>query len=258
MTGSGICDPSDGFLLNIGTGSQVSRVGEYTSAEQAASLLKEGIIAFCFPERGYSLLGAGLSGGAALKWWRAASEGCARMCGVDSLQGNIYREMDRRAATIPPGADGLTFIPYLSGTRVLPDLKASFTGLARCHSYAHLTRAILEGVVFELYYLYEKLAPCSDAGAPMIAAGGGFSSQLWRQIAANIFGREIRTTECQEQAALGAALTAGIALGYYSGMREACGKVEYKPEVTRPEKENVEKYRKIYEARYKQYLNHAP
>ena len=245
MIGSGICDSSGGFLLNIGTGSQISRVGEYMKTEDT--------ITFCFPEHGWSLLGAALSGGAALKWWRTVSEECARMYGVDSPVSSIYPEMDRQAAEMPPGADGLAFIPYLNGTRMQPDLKAGFVGLTRHHGYAHFTRAILEGVVFELYHLYEKLAPCSDDGTPMIAAGGGFSSRLWTQIAADIFGREIKTTECQEQAALGAALIAGIGLGYYSDMKEACLKVKYSGEAVRPKRENAEKYRQIYETQYKQY-----
>ncbi len=246
MIGSGICEPSDGLLLNIGTGSQVSEVGEYMKTE--------GTIVFCFPQRGYSLLGAALAGGAALKWWREVSEECARMYGMKSPEKNIYSRMDELAAEITPGADGLTFIPYLSGTRVNPDLKASFNGLARRHTYAHLIRAILEGIVFELYYLYEKLTPDHHDDRHIVAAGGGFSSPLWRQIAADIFGREVRTTECQEQAALGAALIAGIGLGYYSDMREACGKVEYKTEIVKPRRENVERYRQVYETQYRQYL----
>lgn len=246
MIGSGVCDSSDGFLLNIGTGSQVSRIGEYIKTRET--------ITFCFPEYGYSLLGAALSGGAALKWWRMISEGCARIYGLETSQSNIYLEMDRCAGEVPPGADGLAFIPYLSGTRVQPDLKASFIGLNRNHSYAHLTRAILEGVVFELYYLYEKLSPVSDSEIPIIAAGGGLSSLLWSQIAADIFGREIKTTECQEQAAFGAALIAGVGLGYYSDMKDACRRVEYKNEIIKPNVENVDKYKEVYEAQYKQYL----
>ena len=92
------------------------------------------------------------------------------MYGVGSPQSGIYPEMDRQAEQIPPGADGLAFIPYLSGTRVQPDLKASFVGLTRSHGYAHLTRAILEGVVFELYNLYEKLASSSCDDMPICAA----------------------------------------------------------------------------------------
>lgn len=250
MIGSGICEPSHGILLNIGTGSQVSMVGEYRKVE--------GTIAFCFPGRGYSLLGAALSGGAALKWWRSFSEECARMYGLSSPEENIYLKMDQLAAEASPGADSLVFIPYLSGTRVKPHLKASFTGLTRRHTYAHLTRAILEGVVFELYYFYEKLSPHSQDDTPIIAAGGGFSSPLWAQIAADIFGKEIRITEFQEQAALGAAFIAGTAIGYYSDMKEACRKVKHKAAVIKPKRENVDKYREVYETQYRQYLNDAP
>jgi len=243
MIGSGVCEASDGFLLNMGTGSQISRVGEYSKSE--------GTIVFCFPERGYSLLGAGLSGGAALKWWRTISEECARMYGINSPRQDVYYKMDRLAAQVSPGADGLIFTPYLSGTRAQPHLKASFTGLARRHGYAHLTRAILEGVVFELFHLYEKLAPRSRDNAPLIAAGGGFSSRLWTQIAADIFGREIKKTVCQEQAALGAALIAGVGLGYYPNMKEACKRVEYKSDIVKPIGENVKKYEKIYDINYR-------
>jgi xylulokinase len=234
-------------LINIGTGSQISRVGEYSKSEST--------IVFCFPERGYSLLGAALSGGAALKWWRTISEECARMYGIDLPPRDVYPDMDRLAMDIPPGAGGLTFIPYLSGTRKQPNLKASFIGLARHHGYAHLTRAILEGVVFELYHLYEGLAPGSHDNTSLIAAGGGFSSHLWTQIAAGIFGREIKKTVCQEQAALGAALIAGVGLGCYPDMKEACKRVEYKSEIVKPIDGNVEKYREIYDKSYRESLN---
>ena len=87
------------------------------------------------------------------------------MYGMESVQKNIYSEIDRCAADAPPGADSLAFIPYLSGTRTQPELKASFVGITRQHGYAHFARAILEGVVFELYYLYEKLERlCEKAG----------------------------------------------------------------------------------------------
>lgn len=242
MIGSGICEPADGFLLNIGTGSQVSKVSE----EYAK---KDDTIAFCFPGRGYSLLGAALSGGASLNWWRSLSEECARIYGLDTSEANIYDEMIRLATEIPPGAEGLTFIPYLRGTRLKPQLKASFIGVTRHHGYAHFTRAILEGVIFELYDFYEKLG-VSDENVPMIAAGGGFTSRLWSQIAADIFNREIRITMHQEQAALGAALIAGVGFGYYPNMKEACKVAKYKPEVINPIKENVDKYKRVYETQY--------
>jgi xylulokinase len=249
MIGSGICKPPDGILLNMGTGSQVSKVGDKCTRN-------DDTIVFCFPERGYSQLGAALAGGAALKWWRNVSEGCANMYGINTCKKGVYREMDVLASEVPPGADGLIFVPYLSGTRSRPHLKASFTGLTRRHGYANFIRALLEGVVFELYYLYEQIPSYARDDVSITAAGGGFSSMLWAQIAADIFARKIKITKCQEQAALGAALIAGVGLGFYSDISEACWKVMYKPETVEPIAENVKLYRKIYEERYKRYLKH--
>lgn len=237
MVGSGISDPSDGYLINIGTGSQVSKVDD-------KYIKKHNTIAFCFPEKGYSLLGAGLSGGASLNWWRNVSEGYAQMLGITPPKMNVFGEMSRIASKVPAGSDGLIFIPYLSGTRVNPDLTASFIGLRRHHGYGHLTRAIMEGVMFELYHFYESLSDPSDT-SPIIGAGGGFSSELWTQIASDIFNKEIKLTVCQEQASFGAALLAGVGIGFYKSIKEACSMVRYKPETTKPDKENVKKYREI-------------
>lgn len=240
MIGSGICDPSDGFLINIGTGSQVSRVSD-------KYIKKENTIVFCFPEKGYSLLGAGLSGGASLNWWRNVSEGYLKMLGITPPNINVFKEMSRIASEVPAGSDGLAFIPYLSGTRVNPNLTASFMGLRRHHGYAHLTRAIMEGVMFELYNFYESLSDTSE-NSTIIGAGGGFSSELWTQIASDIFNKEIKLTICQEQASLGAALLAGVGTGYYKSIKEACSMVKYKPETAKPDEENIRKYTEIYES----------
>ncbi|HGJ65842.1 TPA: hypothetical protein ENS27_10695, partial [bacterium] len=242
MIGSGICDSTDGFLLNIGTGSQVSRASN--------TYIKKGdTIAFCFPERGYSLLGAGLSGGASLNWWRMIAEGCIKMYGLNQSEISVFKEMSRVASEVSAGADGLAFIPYLSGTRAKPDLRASFIGLTRHHNYSHLTRAIMEGVIFELYHFYENLKDESD-NVPLVGAGGGFSSELWAQIASDIFDKELKLTICQEQASLGASLIAGVGLKHYSDMKEACKIVKYKPEIIVPKKENTIIYKNVYAKLY--------
>jgi xylulokinase len=86
MIGSGVCESSDGFLINIGTGSQVSRAGN-------VYVKKGDTIVFCFPEHGYSLLGAALSGGASLNWWRMITEGGIRMYGLNPPQ-RLQRDVE--------------------------------------------------------------------------------------------------------------------------------------------------------------------
>ncbi|MBD3184722.1 hypothetical protein GF312_20745 [Candidatus Poribacteria bacterium] len=241
MIGSGISQKSETMLVNIGTGSQVSVVGDYHKEKET--------IVFCFPQSGFSLLGAALSGGAALQWWRNISEECASMFGVKNFGGNIYSMMDKIAGSVCPGSDGLTFIPFLNGTRVNPDLTASFTGIRRNHTYGNMIKAVMEGVVFELYHLSLKIGDYSS-NTRLMGAGGGLSSSLWKQITADIFGKELKSALYKEQAASGAALMAGVEIGVYSDVNEACGKVKYSEEVTEPIEQNVDIYRQIYRNQY--------
>ncbi len=242
MIGSGISSESDGILLNIGTGSQISKVSKkYIKGDNT--------IVFCFPEEGYSILGAGLSGGASLNWWRKISEECVATYGLNLPKTDIFSKMIEIAESVHPGSDGLIFVPYLSGTRVNPDLRANFTGISRHHTYAHFTRAILEGVIFELYNFYEELKTADDK-KPIIGSGGGFSSRLWGQIASDIFNKELKMTVNREQAALGAGLLAGVGVGYFSSLQESCKIVKYHRDAINPIKENVDVYKKIYQ-RYK-------
>ena len=61
--------------------------------------------------------------------------------------------LDAEAGSVPPGADGVTFLPYLQGERT-PHRNASargaFLGLSLAHARAHMTRAVLEGIAFAL------------------------------------------------------------------------------------------------------------
>lgn len=247
MIGSGICNESDGILLNIGTGSQISKVSKkYIKGENT--------IAFCFPEEGYSILGAGLSGGASLNWWRKISQECITTYSLNLPQTDIFGRMTEIAESIHPGSDGLVFVPYLSGTRVNPDLRANFAGISRRHTYAHFTRAILEGVIFELYNFYENLKTATDDNSPLIGSGGGFSSRLWAQISSDIFNKELKMTKNREQAAFGAGLLAGVGIGYLSNLKETCKIVKYHHDIIHPLKENVSTYKQIYE-RYRAFAS---
>ena len=85
----------------------------------------------------------------------------------------------------------------------------------------------------------------------IVGAGGGLSSDVWGQIAADVFGNTIRLTTCQEQAALGAALLAGVMIGSYGTLAEACGRVRFKPAKISPVAANVGLYRRIWREGYR-------
>ena len=119
------------------------------------------------------------------------------------------------AATVAPGSDGLLFLPYLQGERApLWDAAArgSYRNLDWQHTQAHLIRAALEGVLFNLRQI-ELLLARHTGPTRVIHANGGFAqSEFWVQMMADIFGVPVRLNASNESAAIGAVLLARIAL----------------------------------------------
>ncbi len=99
--------------------------------------------AFCHAVPGmWHFMGVTLGAAGSLQWYR------------DTLAPNAsFDELTAAAAEVPPGSDGLIFLPYLSGERTPhpdPLARGAFVGLTTRHTQAHLTRAVLEGVAFSL------------------------------------------------------------------------------------------------------------
>ena len=128
-------------------------------------------------------------------------------------------------ASTPPGAEGLVFLPYLTGERCpYPDplARGAFVGLTLRHTQAHLTRAVVEGVT---YGLADSLRLVRDLGIridEVRAVGGGARSAVWRQILADVFQTEITLINSSEGGAFGVALLAGVGTGVWANAREAC------------------------------------
>jgi xylulokinase len=129
------------------------------------------------------------------------------------------------ALNVPPGSEGLFFLPYLSGERTPhadPDARACFIGLTLKHGRGHMVRAIMEGVA---YGMRDSLAIIREMGVPVKqirASGGGSKSQLWRQIQADVFGQKVVTLNAEEGPAYGVALLAAVAGGSFKDIAEAC------------------------------------
>jgi xylulokinase len=172
--------------------------------------------AFCHavPEL-WHLMGVMLSAGGSLRWYRDTF-----------VPGMDYDRLLEPAAGIAPGADGLLFLPYLTGERTPhpdPQARGAFVGLTVRHGLSHLTRAVLEGVAFGLRDSFELM---KSAGLPSInqvrISGGGAKSLLWQQILADIFNCRLVTVNTTEGAAYGAALLAGVGSGNWPSVDSAC------------------------------------
>jgi xylulokinase len=180
---------------------------------------------FCHAVRGkWHIMGVNLSAGGSLQWFRnelcKAEVEAARRSGVDP-----YERLNAEAATVPPGSQGLFFLPYLSGERTPhadPDARGCFIGLTLAHTRAHLVRAILEGVV---YSMRDSLEIIRELGVPVRqirASGGGSRSPLWRQIQADVFAQKVATINSEEGPAYGVALLAAVGAGAFENIQEAC------------------------------------
>jgi xylulokinase len=156
------------------------------------------------------------SGGGALKWFKDAF--CRAQQADAQRQGRrVYELLDELAADAPPGAEGLLFFPYLMGERTLgsPYARGGFFGLTPRVSVGMATRAILEGIPFELRRTLEIV---ESAGQPIEAVyhiGGGSASALWSQIKADIYQKPVKTFVSGEGGLLGAAILAGVGADVY-------------------------------------------
>lgn len=202
---------------------------------------KNGLLhAFCHAVAGrWHLMGVMLSAGGSLQWYRDTF-----------TPGLSFDQLLQPAESITPGAEGLYFLPYLTGERTPhpdPYARAGFIGLTRLHSQAHLTRAVLEGVA---YGVKDGLQLMRAAGLTSMnqirVSGGGAKSPIWRQILADILAAELVTVNSNEGAAYGAALLAGVGAGAWNSVDSACQAAIRVVEVTSPQAEAVERYQRYY------------
>jgi xylulokinase len=196
--------------------------------------------AFChaLPET-WHLMGVMLSAAGSLRWFH------------DTFWPQLsYDDLINGAVEISPGAEGLLFLPYLTGERTpYPDplARGAFVGLTVRHNRAHMARAVLEGVAFGLH---DSMQLILAAGLEQISqvrvSGGGSRSRLWRQIISNILGSDLVTVNTTEGAAYGAALLAGVGTGAWTSVEEACRVCVRVMEEVQPEEKAVATYRDIY------------
>jgi xylulokinase len=193
--------------------------------------------AFCHAAPGgWHAMGVMLSAAGSLRWLR-------------DLVGGTYGELIAEAERWPPGAEGLTFLPYLQGERTPhadPDARGAFVGLTLRHDRGALVRAVLEGVAYGLRDSLELLRSMGVEADVGRASGGGARSDLWLRIVATVFDLPIERPVVEEGSAYGAALLAGVAAGSFTDVHEAVEACVHTSGRTEPEPS----WREAYEAGY--------
>ncbi|HZU40953.1 MAG TPA: xylulokinase [Solirubrobacteraceae bacterium] len=195
---------------------------------------------FCHAVPGtWHAMGVMLSAGGALRWLRDAL-----------APGAAYAELVGAAAAWPPGAEGLTFLPYLAGERTPhsdPDARGAFVGLGLRHDRGALVRAVLEGVAFGLRDCLEALAQVGTRPRVARVSGGGTRSELWLEIVASVLELPLERVAVDEGAAFGAALLGGVAGGLWPDVRAAMAATVAPGPAVQPRPEWVEAYRAGHE-----------
>lgn len=168
---------------------------------------------------------------------------------------DAYASMVTEACDAPPGAAGLTFLPYLLGERA-PIWDASargvFFGLGRNHTRSDMIRAIFEGVGFSVMDIRDRLSELG-VGVYRVSASGGLARlEPINQIKADMLGVPVQLTAELETTALGSALLAGVATGRWQSIEEAVGCVRFQ-HTYEPDSARTDMYRDffaIYRALY--------
>ena len=211
LVGSGLLKP--GYVqLMVGTGTQIlsPRESPVPDPNLRTHLHRA---AHDHPSGRYYSMAAMQNAGLALEW-------------TLKVVGASWEEAYGEAFSVPPGAGGVTFLPYLSGERTPhldPQARGAWTGLGLAHGRAHLLRAAFEGVAFSLREGLEALEEAGARAPELRLAGGGVLRAPWRQLLADVLGRSLGllpASVAPAASARGAALLAGLAQGTYDSVEE--------------------------------------
>jgi xylulokinase len=194
----------------------------------------------------------GFVSGGNLRWWRdqfAPEERTAEAEG----RGDAYDLLSQEAANVPPGAEGLVFLPCMQGA-MAPEwngaARGTFFGLTLAHTREHMTRAILEGSAFALRDILEAMGNAGLEVRRLTIVGGGAKGPLWRQIKADVTGLPVRIPTSVETTATGAAILAAVGSGVHATVADAVRAfVSYRPDEHEPDPQT----REVYDEAYRRY-----
>jgi xylulokinase len=188
----------------------------------ASPLVDPGMRAHTFchavPQTWY-LMGVMLTAGGAFAWHKR------ELAREIAAKKNVNELLNREAEKIAPGAEGLTFLPYLQGERT-PHRDASargaFVGLSLAHTRAHMSRAVIEGICFGMR---DSLSIIRDLAIPIdrvLVTGGGAQSPFIRKMQADVYGLPVVRVNREEGPAYGAALLGAVGVTAFADVAAAC------------------------------------
>ena len=163
-----------------------------------------------------------LASGAAYKWFRDTM-GQLEKASASALDIEAYDILNAEAAQAAPGGGGLLFMPALAGSGApnwYPRARGVFLGLSLSTDKKQMARAMLEGICLEIRWMLEAAQELGTVVEEVRIWGGGAKSDLWNQIAADVYGIPAARTAIPEAGLVGAAICAGVGVGIFSSAQE--------------------------------------
>jgi gluconokinase len=226
-----IIGASDGCLSNLGTNAVKPGVAAVTIGTSGAIRVisnklvsdpGERIFSYILTENHYVVGGPINNGGIVLRWFR---DNFYPLEVENAKKENIdfYDILTQKVDSIPVGASGLIFLPYLLGERAPhwdANARGVFFGVNITHTREHFLRALMEGVIFGIYSVGKVLEQITGNIEKIYATGGFVRSSLWVKILADVFNKKVLVAESYESSCLGAVVLGMKSLGLISSIED--------------------------------------
>ena len=197
------------------------------------------------PDSFYSM-GVTLAAGHSLNWFKNVF-----------AKNNSFDELLADIESVPPGAGGLLFTPYIVGERtphVDANIRGSFIGMDHSHERKHFVHAVLEGVTFSLNESVQIFRENGKTIDRVVSIGGGAKNETWLQMQADIFNADVVKLESEQGPGMGAAMLAAVGCGWFSSLKECAQAFLREDQVFQPNLERVKKYEILFQQYKEVYL----
>ncbi|WP_053218508.1 xylulokinase [Virgibacillus senegalensis] len=189
-------------------------------------------------ENAYYTMGVTLSAGYSLSWFK---EVFASDEDFDDLLADV--------GSVPVGANGLLFTPYLTGERTPhadAAIRGSFIGMGSSHQRSDFVRAVMEGITFSLNESIDIFRQSGKQIDTIVSIGGGAKNEVWLQMQADIFDAKIVKLSSEQGPGMGAAMLAAYGCGWFDSLADCADHFLKEAASYEPNQENVQQYRELF------------
>jgi gluconokinase len=257
----------DGVLANVG-------IGAVNPGQMSATIGTSGAVrilahsprtddkarTWCYnlTDEIWVLGGAISNGGIVLRWLRDNFAGSERELAA-KLGVDPYELLTADAGKVPPGSDGLILLPFFLGERAPhwnSNLRGVLFGLNFNHGKAHVIRAVMEGICYSMNSILRALEEVTGTVREIRASGSFIRSELWTQMLADVFDRDLHVPDINQGVAFGAAVLGMVAAGELAGIGDTANLVGVAKSY-RPQADAAADYNRLYGIYERVYCNLA-